>query len=381
MSLDSDPLTPWVNDVGHFPGGCNATGPVNGSLKFPAHQLTDCTPNNNAAAVLAPDNRTLTQLQPLYRLDPGGPIIAWQAGVPQEFPLTVDLLGDGTLGAHGGSGLSSMGGTVRLGSLLSDAPLQHALKLELWSTPYYYGGLPALQNASKGNGGRNQYVWPATGSDSGSNVPGAAGGLYRGLDPVLAPGALLALPLTAAVHTSTAVGGKIKQALTEYGGYLVDDTGSKRGGGALCLEAGVAAEVKRQYGPEYDFDISSSMQHGPLYDDLLAVFQGLAVVTNNAPHSIGGGGSTSVAAPPPICVNDVSKGTLHRVGCHDCGNTQGRGWCGDYIQDGPAALQGYTMGAPGCVGVNANASEYNGLSRVSDGQHAYWIEAVPVVDQ
>ena len=88
--------------------------------------------------------------------------------------------------------------------------------------------------------GRNQYVWPAIGSDGGSNNPGPAGGLYRGVDRNFAPGSLvrlfdrfstdsemimfvfcltrqLAIPPADAekLKTTTAVGAKIKQALVE----------------------------------------------------------------------------------------------------------------------------------------------------------------------
>lgn len=153
----SDPLTPWINDAGQFPGLCTAKQsggrPVPPPIQFPADLVTDCTGNNNAAAVLKADNKTLMQFQPLYRPTAGGPIIAWwHAGAPQDFPWEIDIRsGDApvlqsALGSHGGSGLSGIGGTIRLGELLPDAPpIAHALKLELWSTPYLFGGVPALQ--------------------------------------------------------------------------------------------------------------------------------------------------------------------------------------------------------------------------------------------
>jgi hypothetical protein len=40
----------------------------------------------------------------------------------------------------------------------------------------------------------NQYIWPAIGSDSGSNKPGDQGGLYKGADRNFAAGSLLAIP-------------------------------------------------------------------------------------------------------------------------------------------------------------------------------------------
>ena len=49
---------------------------------------------------------------------------------------------------------------------------------------------------------------------------------YNGTNPFLAPGSLLAIPPADAdsVRTATTPGEKIKQALVDYGGYLVDDT-------------------------------------------------------------------------------------------------------------------------------------------------------------
>ena len=73
----TDPLTPWIDDSGQFPGGCSAKGPVKTMIRFPTNLTTDCVDNNNSGGILLPDNRTLVQLQPLYRPERGGPIIAW----------------------------------------------------------------------------------------------------------------------------------------------------------------------------------------------------------------------------------------------------------------------------------------------------------------
>ena len=92
--------------------------------------------NNNAMAVLLPDNETIVQMQPAYRCGYGSPLLArWGAstdGGPQNFPNETSIFGGGTFGAHGGSGLSSIGGSIRLGELLPGSPpIRHALKIEL----------------------------------------------------------------------------------------------------------------------------------------------------------------------------------------------------------------------------------------------------------
>ena len=66
--------------------------------------------------------------------------------------------------------MSALGGVIRLHEIApaDSAPIAHALKLELFARQYYYGGGPQkrkLQPVTESNGGRTQYVWPATGSD------------------------------------------------------------------------------------------------------------------------------------------------------------------------------------------------------------------------
>jgi hypothetical protein len=168
----------------------------------------------------------------------------------------------------------------------------------------WYYGLKKLQPDTPYNGGRSQYRWPATGSDGGSNK--APGGLYGGSDPNVAPGTLLAIPedVAAGVHTSTVVGGKIKQALVDYGGYLVDDTGAGNSA-AVCMEAAVNDEMRSTYGyaMTYPHGVSGAADDPgrELYADLVAVFQALHAVTDNAPGAIGGGGTPRRPPKPPIC--------------------------------------------------------------------------------
>lgn len=250
---------------------------------------------------------TLLQMQPIYRCAPGSPILARFGndtdGCPQNFPNVTSILGDGALGAHGGSGLSGVGGTIRLGELLSNSPpIRHALKLEMSGTYHYFGAYP-LQNATAYNGGRVQYVWPATGSDSGSTFPNP---YYKGANPHLAPGALLALPqaVLADVHVTTPPGRKIRDALATFGGYIVDDTG---GGNsvAICQSAEVNLEMRQTYGfaMTYPHGVARGDpgMAGALYEDLLSIFQNLHAVTNNAPGSIGGGGKPLAPSAPEIC--------------------------------------------------------------------------------
>ena len=276
--------------------------------------------NNNAMAVLlSHDNKTIVQMQPAYRcgFHPAPLLARWgnlTDGGPQRFPNVTSILGDGMYGAHGGSGLSSIGGSIRLGELLATTPpIGHALKIEL-SNWYYYGGCPALNPPTVNNGGRTQYVWPATGSNAGCDKNGSSGS-YLGKNPHLAPGALLAIPACVAerVTTATGVGGKIKQAMIDYGAYIVDGTGHGPGGNnsaAICMDALVNAEMRQQHGFSMAYphgvaapgvDPNATKAEDALYSDLLAVFRALHAVSNNGPGRVGGGGTPRVPRKAPIC--------------------------------------------------------------------------------
>lgn len=79
--------------------------------------------------------------------------------------MVTDITGDGLHGAHGGSGMSAVGGTIRSGELNPGAPpIPHALKLELAGWLYYFGG-HRLNPVTSNNQGATQYRWPATRSD------------------------------------------------------------------------------------------------------------------------------------------------------------------------------------------------------------------------
>ena len=270
--------------------------------------------NNNAMALLLADNLTVVQMQPAYRcgFHPAPLLARWgnvTDGGPQRFANVTSILGDGTGGAHGGSGLSSIGGSVRLGELVPGAPpIAHALKIELGNWWYY--GASQQNPKTADNGGRSQYMWPATGSNAG--FTNGSSGSYIGTNPHVTPGALLAIPSQHAkdVETSTAIGLKIKNAMVDYGAYIVDGTGSGRPHHnlvAICMDAAVNAEMRSHYNFSMAYptgvtsDSSQTKAQNAVYADLLAIFRALHVVSNNSPTSIGGGGTPRQPRKGPIC--------------------------------------------------------------------------------
>ncbi|HYM14368.1 MAG TPA: hypothetical protein VEZ14_02285 [Dehalococcoidia bacterium] len=230
---------------------------------------------NAVAAILSGDGRTLKQMNPVSRCQPGGALTAgWLA--PDQ-----DIYGDGILGGHGGSGLSGIGGSIRLGELTGPDPIRHALKVNLWGQRWL----------SPSDGG---FRWPAVHADASYNDPQARNG-YGGALPQLRMGALLAIPPgvdISALGLKTDAARKLAWTMQNYGAYVVDNT--TWDSHALDVQSGVAAEFRAAYG----YGIEASQ--GPWFDDVMKIFAALSVVDNNAPSSVGGGGVPREPLAPPI---------------------------------------------------------------------------------
>ncbi len=212
---------------------------------------------NGVTALLLSDGRTVAEGQPLL-LSPGGnPSWAYDYG-------TVDLYGDGRPGAHGGSGLSSFGGSIRKGELNSAQALQHALKVNLYAKRFL----------SCSNGG---FRWPAYRADGYMNCT-----TYGGSVSVTRMGSLLALkPDVNCGTVSSAHARKICHALQDYGAYVVDDT-------AWDVHA-------------IDVEAGAEFSDGGTFDsDLQNLFTQLNVVDNNSASNIGGGGTPRAPLAPAI---------------------------------------------------------------------------------
>jgi hypothetical protein len=255
------------------PGRCTGTMPQ-GTLQIADNVIVpDATENrtpNNPAAFLLPDGKTLVQLNPLTRCTVGGNVYGWRSDE--------NIYGDGLRGGHGGSGLSSIGGSIRLGELTGTRAIRHALKINLWAYKYLY--------YSSSNPG---YRWPADRADS------YAAQNYKGTNPKLVMGSLLAIPSNvteASLGLQTPVGRKLFHALQNYGGYVVDDSAGNSHD--LSMEKGVLEEFRTTFG--YDFYGTS----GAFYDDFMKLFQALNIVNNNGSNNVGGGGTPRVPLAPPI---------------------------------------------------------------------------------
>jgi hypothetical protein len=273
-----DPVVPFYTN-GIWGSGRCSTSVFRYNLNLPADFVvpdarTGWTPNS-VAAILAPDGRTLHQMNPVTRCVPGGPLTAgWVA--PDQ-----DIYGDGIRGGHGGSGLSSIGGSLRLGEITGSAPIRHALKVNLWAH---------VAISPTGNGHR----WPAVTADSFYN-DSSNPNHYAGAVPELRMGALLAIPAGVdlnALGLQTAAAKKLAWTLQNYGAYVVDDTSWDAD--AIDAQSGVGPEFQAAYG------MSMEASTGTWHDDVMKLFAALNVVDNNGPTSIGGGGTPLQPLAPDI---------------------------------------------------------------------------------
>jgi hypothetical protein len=248
----------------------------NGYLRVPKELIvpdaTETNTPNNSAAFLQPDGETLIQMSPLTRCKAGGAVFGYPP--PSYSHYNENIYGPGITGGHAGSGLSSIGGTVRLGELISDKPIRHALKIEVFANKYLYNQPPG-------------YRWPAVRADiyAYNDYYNEGNMHYGGSNPAFTMGSLLAIPSQVReknLGLQTIPGRKLFFALQNYGGYIADDT--LWDAHAIATEQGTNEEFASHY--HYNFESDS----GAFHDDINKLFQALQIVDNNTPENIGGGG-------------------------------------------------------------------------------------------
>lgn len=230
---------------------------------------------NDCSTILQPDGRTYLQMQPTCRHQIGSTYVIGHVKYVNRKEYDVfDIYDTGELGSHWGSGLSAIGGTLRIGELLGDEPIRHALKINVWADKYLY-----YDETNKG------YTWPADRSDTKSNS--------KGINPYLVEGTLLAIPqgVTAeSLGLKTDVAKKMFFALQNYGAYIVDDT--VRDCYSISIDYEAQAEVLEETGINMKsfFRYNNNSQTVDYGNDFMKMVQALKIVKNNARNNPGGGG-------------------------------------------------------------------------------------------
>lgn len=255
---------------------CAATGGLLVKVPMPTNWIVPHTSSNSSSTFLLADGRTIIQTQPLARCAAGGPATSLV-----KF-AAVDLYGPGITGAHGGSGMSAIGGTIRVGELRpgSTGP-RHVLKLTVYAKEALYN-CKTRSDCSR---------WPAVTSDS--YAVGFYGSSNSNSNTAMKMGALLAIPVSKVLTTlglETEPAKQLAWTLQNYGAYIVDDTYAP--GFFLNAEVGPAGSVITQFKNDYGFAIEQKVQgNTPWMRDMQRLSKALFVVNNNSSANIGGGGT------------------------------------------------------------------------------------------
>lgn len=279
---------PWINGllVSGRDTGVSVRVPDSWVMSPPARSDTP----NRASAALEADGSTAREWQYSVRPAPGTDISMF--GAPRaRYSLTGDGLQGRQFGAHGGSAMTAIGGTIRVGELTGLAPIRHALAVTMnmrkWGTQ---------QGGRITNGSR----WPATAADAywkGARGYGTVSGTGGVSKPGLGMGSLLAIPPNVDLSTlkfETAAGAKLAWTHQNYGAYVVDDSYDK--GAWDVHRLNVEARAVKQF-PALDTYPGTNTPFGR---DMNKIFVRLALVDNNGPTSIGGGGTPRQPPAPPF---------------------------------------------------------------------------------
>lgn len=252
------------------------SGRVFATVPIPVNYTNPSSNHNMAAAVLMPDRQTLVQIQPLTRCNAGGnatSIVRWP---------DANIRGDGIAGAHGGSGMSSIGGTLRVGELRpGQLGPRHALKLIIF-----------MREAYRCGSFNNCYRWPALTADGYALGHYGSSAVNAG-NAALKMGALLAIPACkklTELGLETEPARQLAWTLQNYGGYVVDDSWGAQFG--FATETGPDGSFVDQFQSDYGYAFSQRIiGNTPWMRDVQRLVEALYVVDNNGPGSIGGGGT------------------------------------------------------------------------------------------
>lgn len=262
-------------------GGSGAGLPI--TVPVPDSYVVPNDNTNSCAAFLQSDGRTISQCQPLARCTAAG------NGTSVVAFANVDLYGAGTTGAHGGSGLSAIGGSIRLGELRpGQTGMRHALKINVDSIYWFAWNTPP------------GYRWPADRADSGyaSDYGTSNHGQYAGM----LMGALMAIPQTvslASLGLLSAPGLQLAWTLQNYGAYIVDGTGGA--GFYFSAENGPAGDVRDQFAADWGMAFEDRVNSNTGWtNDVGTCMRALWLVDNNSASSVGGGGTPLQPLAPGI---------------------------------------------------------------------------------
>jgi len=262
------------------------------TVPIPANFLVPSNAYNMASAILGADGRTIYQFEPLAHCTNGGPATALVMD-PQG---TVDIYGDGIEGSHGGSGMSALGGTLRLDELRpgGQGP-RHVLKFTF-----------DMKDAYKCTTKADCFRWPALWADSYAlTTYGTSANNPNVQNKAMRMGALLALPPDvdiASLGLATEPAKQIAWTLQNYGAYIDEDSASN----SLLIstenspDGAFTDQFQKDYGFAFNQASNATGNGGKWTGDIQKLLPLLKVIDNNSPTSIGGGGTPRQPLAPEI---------------------------------------------------------------------------------
>lgn len=295
----ADPVRGVLGSTTFGPGRCSGTEDLGFSLRVPDSWLVPDagsspyggTPNGNFALLL-PGSDTVFEGSMISRCVVAGPVyvpdwMKWPGNRKYQ-----NIRGDGISGGgQGASGMSALGGTIRKGELTGSEAIRHAIKINPFAARYCY-----YSAAVPG------YRWPARAAD------GYASTTYKGTNPLLVMGSLLAIPPSVTEQSlglTTVAGRKLFFTLQNFGMYFVEDAAWDTWD--LIVERDAEVEFQNTYG----FSMHSTTWRG----EINKLMKALSIVTNNGPSSIGGGGTPLQALAPGFSSTSVAP-PRHRMGAN-----------------------------------------------------------------
>lgn len=270
-----DPMIEVLENPTWGPGRCSGTQKLGFSLPIPNNWIVPDagnspfgnTPNSNVA-ILYPDGKTVFESSVIARCEAGGAVYLPEWTKYPDNRTYVKLTSDGLQGGgQGASGMSALGGTIRLGELINDLPIRHVIKINPWAAKllHYSDEVPG-------------WKWPAKSADN-----YAYRDYNRNADSDILMGSLFAIPPTLSpeeIGIQTKPGRKLFFTLQNYGTYFTEDAAWDVWD--IIAEKGVEEEFETTYG----FSMYSEIWRQEVNKLMGAVH----VITNNTPKSIGGGG-------------------------------------------------------------------------------------------
>lgn len=270
----------WTNAVGWGAGDrCDETTYAGFDVPIPDDYVVDDPPGflfNNSAAIVMTDGVTVKEFQPFQRCTAGGRVTYYEDAQVYQYNALTD---EGFDGAHGGSGLPALFGTIRTTELLTTGSyIPHVLKCLLERA--------ALSPENSANDANFGFRFPAGSADGGFEVN------YTGTVPECRMGSLLALLPAFDVDALESEPGKILARTLKWYGMVVVDERADAGGFAIATEQG----------PDGNLNVLFQAQWGTYVDqpditttawarDVAAIIAALYVVDNNTATNVGGGGA------------------------------------------------------------------------------------------